>query len=275
MPSNSQGEFEQINGAWIHPGAKIGENVSIGLGAIIHDQVTIGDDCFIGEYAIIKGPTVIGSKNKIYSHAVIGEAPQDLSYQGEPTRLEIGDNNVIREHVTINRGSVKGGGLTKVGSHNFLMIASHIAHDVQMGNHVIIANAVLIAGHCHVQDYVNMSGGVAIGQFITVGRHAFLGGMTASSKDIEPFMIHSGHPASPKGVNKIGLQRAGVDEDAIQALKVAHRKIFAAKERPVSLPKVKEEMTERGMLTPRVQELFDFIDRSRNGKFGRMIQTKE
>ena len=204
--------------AIIDSSAKIGAGVSVGPYSVIGPDVEIGDNTWVGPHVVINGPTKIGAGNKIYQFASIGEAPQDLKYDGEPTRLEIGDRNTIREYATINRGTVSGGGLTKVGSDNLLMAYIHIAHDCRVGNHVIFSNNASLAGHVHVGDYVILSGFAIVHQFTAIGDYAFVGMGSSITKDVPPYLMISGNPASPHGLNKVGLKRRGFSEDQVRNL---------------------------------------------------------
>jgi len=200
----------------IHPtavvadGAEIGVDVRIGPHTVIGAQVQIGDRSSIGPQVVIDGVTTIGAENNILGQANVGGAPQDLSYQGEPTHLELGDRNTIREFVTINRGTLKGGGLTRIGDDCLLMACSHVAHDCELGNGVMMGNNVLLAGHVSVGDFAVINGAAAAHQFVTIGRNSYVGGLTRVIQDVPPFMILEGHPARVRKVNLIGLERSGI-----------------------------------------------------------------
>ncbi len=274
-PENNGG-YRLIAGAWVHPGARLGEGTVLEPGAVVGDQVVLGEACWLGAGAVVKGPSELGMRNRIYPGAVIGEGPQDIEYDGEPTRLEIGDDNVFREGVTINRGSVKGGGVTRIGSHNFLMVGSHVGHDCVVEDHVILANDVLIAGHCKVESHSNVGGGCAIVQFTTIGRHAFLGGLSGSTMDLEPFMVHDGTPAHIRGLNLVGLRRGEFSRRAINSLKEAYRLMFSESPGgPENLDTVRHELEAKDLLTEEAEELLDFMTRSREGKYGRMLQVRK
>jgi UDP-N-acetylglucosamine acyltransferase len=212
--------------AIIDPSAKLGAGVSVGPYSVIGADVTIGDNTWIGPHVVINGPTTIGADNRIHQFASIGEAPQDLKYAGEPTRLEIGDRNTIRECVTINRGTVSGGGLTRVGSDNLLMAYIHIAHDCRIGNHVIFSNNASLAGHAHVGDYVILSGFTLVHQFCAIGDYAFTGMGSAISKDVPPYLMISGNPAAPHGLNKVGLKRRGFSEEQVRNLTRVYKILY-------------------------------------------------
>jgi UDP-N-acetylglucosamine acyltransferase len=216
----------------IHPtavvasGAELGTDVVIGPYSVVGGQSRIGDRTRLGPHVVIDGVTRIGADNVIVGQANLGGPPQDLSYRGEPTWLEIGDGNTVREFVTINRGTVKGGGLTKIGSGCLLMACCHVAHDCEVGDRVILANGVLLAGHVRVCEGANVGGSSAANQFVTIGRYAYIGGMTRVPQDVPPFMILEGHQARVRQVNVVGLERAGFDARQIEALQNAFRLIY-------------------------------------------------
>ncbi len=248
--------------AVIDPSAKLGTGVSVGPYSVIGADVEIGDNTWIGPHVVINGPTTIGSNNKIHQFSSIGEAPQDLKYNGEPTRLEIGDRNTIRECVTINRGTVSGGGLTKVGSDNLFMAYIHIAHDCQIGNHVIFSNNASLAGHVHVGSYVILSGFAIVHQFTAIGDYAFVGMGSTITKDVPPYLMISGNPASPHGLNKVGLKRRGFTEDQIrnltQVYKLLYRQGFSLEEATAQI----EEMAKNNEEVVRFSEFLKNSTRS-------------
>lgn len=212
--------------AHISPSARVAENVEIGPWTYIGDNVEIGEGCKIASHAVIKGPTRIGKHNKIYSFASIGDDPQDLKYDGEDTVLEIGDHNIIREFTTINRGTIQGGGITRIGDHNLFMAYAHIAHDCQIGNHTIFVNNASLAGHVTVGDYAIFGAFSACHQFVNIGAHSFIAKSTFIGKDILPFLMVEGYEAKPRGLNLTGLKRRGFSRDAIAQLKSAYRIMF-------------------------------------------------
>ncbi len=220
----------------IHPTAIIdktvefGENVEVGAYAIIKGEVRIGDNTKIGEHAYIQGITEIGKNNKIYPFASIGSDPQDLKYNGEPTKLIIGDNNIFREFVTINRGTVGGQGITKIGSNNLFMAYSHVAHDCNVKNYVILANNATLAGHITVENYAIIGGLSAVHQFCKIGEYAMIAGKTGVAKDIPPFMLASGQRAKLYGPNLIGLRRHGFSEERIKIIRKVYNLLFKRKE---------------------------------------------
>ena len=213
-------------------------------------------------HARIKGPTVIGRFTRICSHAMIGEDPQDISYRGERTELVIGENNVIREFSTMNRGTVSGGGITVVGSDNFLMAYCHVAHDCVVGDHVIMANASTLGGHCHVKDYAFLGGLVGVHQFVHVGEHSFLGGGAIATQDIPPYVLAAGNRAKIYGLNVVGLKRHGFSPDTIQHLKKAYRLLFRSK---TPQKQAIEEIRETFPKMKEIDNLLDFVQSSQRG----------
>ena len=216
--------------AVIAPGAELGEEVTIGPHTVIGPNVRIGDGTRIGPQVVIDGVTTLGQGNSILGQANIGGAPQDKSYEGEPTFLEVGDGNTIREFVTINRGTVKGGGVTRIGNDCLLMACSHVAHDCVLGDGVIFGNNALLAGHVCVEDGAIISGAAAAHQFVTIGRNAYVGGLTRVIQDVPPFMVLEGHPSRIRKVNVIGLERAGFSSEETAELRQAFRRIYRSGE---------------------------------------------
>lgn len=212
--------------AIIHPSAKIADNVSIGPWTLIGKDVEIGEGTWIGPHVVINGPCKIGKNNKIFQFSSIGDAPQDLTYAGEDTLLEIGDNNTIREYCMINRGSLKGGGVTRIGNHNFIMGYVHIGHDCHIANHCILVNYAGLAGHVTVNDHAILGAYSAVHQFCNIGHHAFVAKATYVTQDVLPYIIIDGNPPSAHGINAVGLKRRGFSSETIQGLKRAYKVIF-------------------------------------------------
>lgn len=206
--------------------AKLGEDVHIGAYSVIGANVEIDDHTWIGPHVVINGPTTIGRDNKIYQFSSLGEAPQHLGYAGEPTRLEIGDRNIIREYCTLNRGTQEGHGVTQIGSDNFFMAYVHIAHDCSVGDHTIFANCASLAGHVSVDDYAFLGGFTGVHQFCRVGAHCMTGIATITFKDIPPYVLVSGNTATPHGINVRGLKRRQFSTGAIDALRDAYKIIY-------------------------------------------------
>lgn len=214
--------------AIVEPGASLGAGVKIGPYCIIGGEVTLGEGVEIISHAVVVGRTSIGARTQIYPFASIGHRPQDLKYAGEPSTLSIGTDCVIREHVTVNPGTSGGGMKTSVGNHCLLMIGCHVGHDCILGDHVILSNNAGVAGHCTLDDYVIMSGHSGSAQFVHIGPHAFIGGMTKVEKDVIPYGTVLGNPAALSGINIVGLKRRGFDREAIHRLRTAYRMIFAS-----------------------------------------------
>ena len=212
--------------AIIDADAKIGQNVSIGPYCIVEADTEIGDDCVLKSHVVVARHTQIGKGNKIYPFASIGEDPQDKKYANEPTQLIIGDNNTIREYVTINRGTTDDQGITQVGSDNWIMAYVHIAHDCILGNHTILANCTSLAGHVHVGDYAILGGFTKLHQFCRVGAHAFTAMDSGFQKDVPPFVMAQGNPAIPRAINFEGLKRRGFGKERIAAIKTAYRVLY-------------------------------------------------
>ena len=217
--------------AIVDPGANLAQDVEIGPFCVIEEDVTIGWGTRIDSHVVVRSGTRIGRDNRIYSFASIGEDPQFAGYDGKPTRLEIGDANVIREYVTLNRGSTsaRGTGVTRVGNHNFLMAYSHIAHDSTLGDHIIFANGASLAGHVDVGDYAILGGFTLVHQFCRVGRHSLMGIGTVCLQDVAPYLIVAGNPAKTYGLNVRGLRRRGFSEDVITELREIYRRKFREK----------------------------------------------
>jgi UDP-N-acetylglucosamine acyltransferase len=212
--------------AIIDPSARLGENVAIGPWTFIGPDVEIGDDCWIAPHVIVKGPTRIGRRNKIYQFSSVGEDTPALAYQGEPTMLEIGDDNVIREGVTIHRGMAQDPGKTVIGDHGLFMAYVHIGHDCIVGDNVIMANNASISGHVYVGDHANFGGYVGVAQFRRIGPHSHISGMSLVLKDVPAYMTVMGNPAAAIGLNVEGMRRRGYSKELIKNLKEAHRAVY-------------------------------------------------
>ena len=239
--------------------AKIAENVKIGPYTVIGPDVEIGQGTVIQSHVNITGQTKIGKNNIIYPFASIGNDPQDLKFQGEETRLEIGDNNKIREYVTINPGTNGGGGLTKIGNNCLFMVSSHIAHDCLVGNNVILANNVPLGGHVTIEDSVVIGGNSAVQQFTRIGRLAMIGGMTGVLKDVIPFGLSIGNRNYLQGLNLIGLRRQKYDNKKIMGLDKAFKDIFASKNLHENLSKINGEYKDNEL----VSEVIKFIEKDK------------
>ena len=236
--------------------AKISENVLIGPYSIVGPNVKIGKGTEIQSHVNITGNTIIGDNTKIFPFASIGTNPQDLKYKGELTKLEIGSNNIIREHVTINIGTDGGGGITKVGNNNLIMIGAHIAHDCMVGNNVVIANSAAIAGHAQISDDVIIGGNCGVQQFTRIGRMAMIGGMSGVSRDVIPYGLSFGNRNYLEGINLVGLRRKKVSNKEILALSEAYKEIFKTKSLHENLIKLSETLKQNTY----VKEIIDFIN---------------
>lgn len=212
--------------AIIDKSAILAEDVTVGPYSIIGANVEIGAGTSVGPHVVINGPTTIGSKNRIFQFASIGEEPQDKKYNAEPTKLEIGNNNVIREFCTISRGTEQDAGITRVGHDNWIMAYVHIAHDCQVGNNTIFANSASLAGHVIVEDYAILGGFTLVHQFCKIGAHCFTAMNSVISKDVPPYLMIAGHMAKPYGLNVEGLKRRGLSSETLSALKTAYRVLY-------------------------------------------------
>ena len=254
--------------AQIHPtaiveeGAQIGENVVIGPFCIIGAEVKIGKGTVLNSHVIVKGITEIGEDNHIFQFSSIGEINQDLKYQGEPTKTIIGDRNRIREHVTIHRGTIQGGGVTRIGDDNLLMINAHIAHDCQIENRCILANNATLAGHVELDDFVIVGGMSAIHQFVIVGAHVMLGGGSMVSQDVPPYVMAQGNHARPFGVNIEGLKRRGFDKSTLHAIRNVYKLIYRSDK---TLEEVMPEIEHYAKTESAISFFINFFKRSTRG----------
>jgi UDP-N-acetylglucosamine acyltransferase len=252
----------------IHPaaivdsGARVGANVDIGAYSIIGPDVEIGDDTEIGPHVVIKGHTRIGRENRIFQFCSLGEMPQDKKYAGEPTRLEIGDRNTIREFCTFNLGTVQGGGVTSLGDDNWIMAYVHIAHDCQVGSHATFANAASIAGHVHVGDYAVLGGFTGVHQFVMIGAHSMTGGATLLLQDLPPYVMAAGNSAKPFGINAEGLKRRGFGEDQITEIRRAYKTLYRS---GLTLEEARSAIAAQAENVPALKVLAEFLERSRRG----------
>ena len=212
--------------AVIHAGAQIDTGVEIGPYAVIGPHVRIGADCVIGSHAVIEGHTTLGRGNRVFSFASVGQAPQDKKYAGEPTRLEIGQGNTIREFCTINTGTAQDEGVTRIGDDNWIMAYVHIAHDVRLGSHTVLANNATLAGHVHVGDWATIGGLTGVHQFVKIGAHAMIGFQGHVAQDVPPYMTADGHPLTVRAVNLTGLKRRGFDEQRLSTVRRMHRLLY-------------------------------------------------
>jgi UDP-N-acetylglucosamine acyltransferase len=248
--------------AVIDNSATIPDSCKIGPYCVIGPEVQLGENCELISNVVIHGPTKIGSNNRFFPFAAIGGEPQDTSYKGEPTRLEIGDNNIIREFVTVNRGTTKGGGVTRIGSNILIMAYSHVGHDCQVGDRTMLVNGATLAGHVTVEDWAVVGAMSPVHQFVRVGAHSYIGGGTVITQDVLPFSLTSAKRETHAfGINKVGLQRRGFSEDRIKSLQRAYRYLLAAKMNTTqALEKMKGDEP-----TDDVQKLIEFIEKSERG----------
>jgi UDP-N-acetylglucosamine acyltransferase len=242
--------------AIVSPEAQVAPGVEIGPFAIIGPGVVIGAGTWIGPHAVVNGPTTLGRDCKVFQFASIGDAPQDKKYRGEPTRLEVGDRNIFREFCTINRGTVGGHGVTRIGDDNLFMAYSHVAHDCIVGNKCVMSNCTALAGHVEIGDWVILSGYAAVHQFCKIGAHAFLANNTAVTRDVPPYLMVAGSPAEPKGINSEGLKRRGFDAEQIAHLKNAYRVLYRS---GLKLAEATTELTELAKSQPEVAPMVEFL----------------
>jgi len=242
--------------AIVDSSAKIASDVNIGPYSVIGEHVEIDAGCFIGPHVVINGPTKIGRNNRIFQFASVGEQPQDKKYNNEATRLEIGDNNVIRECCTISRGTVQDKGVTRIGSHNWIMAYVHIAHDCHVGDHTIFSNSASLAGHVTVEDYAILGGFTLVHQFCRIGAHCFTAMNSVISQDVPPYLMIAGHMAKPYGLNVEGLKRRGYSSDKIAALKKAYKILYRS---GYSLQQAIENMADLASDFQEVKYFLDFL----------------
>ncbi|TBR38752.1 MULTISPECIES: acyl-ACP--UDP-N-acetylglucosamine O-acyltransferase [Dyella] len=246
--------------ALIDPSAKIGSNVSIGAYSVIGADVEIGDGTVIGPHVVIEGPTRIGRENRISQFASLGGAPQDKKFTGERTELVIGDRNLIREFVTINRGTGDGGSITSIGNDNWLLAYVHVAHDCHIGNNTVFSNYAALAGHVDIGDHVIMSGFSGVHQFCKVGAHAFIGMGCLVGSDVPPFiMMANEQRGRPRGINSEGLKRRGFDSTRISAIKRAYRTLYMA---GLTQADAREQLESQAQDSDDVRSMLEFLDRS-------------
>ncbi|MFT3905495.1 MAG: acyl-ACP--UDP-N-acetylglucosamine O-acyltransferase [Steroidobacteraceae bacterium] len=245
--------------AIIDPSARLAADVQVGAFSVIGANVEIGAGTWIGPHAVINGPTRIGSNNRIFQFASLGDAPQDLKYAGEPTRLEIGDRNVFREFCTVNRGTIHDEGVTRIGSDNLLMAYTHVAHDCVVGSRCVMSNCATLGGHVQVGDWVIMAGFSGVHQRCKIGAHAFLGNNAAVTRDVPPFVMAVGSPAVPHSINSEGLKRRGFTPGQIQNLKRAYRILYRS---DLLLEEAIRQLQVFAQGAPEIQPLLDFIGTS-------------
>lgn len=248
--------------AVIESSAQIGNNVSIGPFSYIGHHVVLGDDCIVESHVAIKGPAVIGRGNHFYQFASIGEACQDKKYKGEATELLIGDFNVFREGCSVHRGTVQDKGKTVIGSHNLFMNTTHVAHDCVIGDHVIFASNAQAAGHVEVGDWAILGGMTGVHQFVHIGAHSFCGGGSIVLKDVPPYVMVQGYPATPAGINVEGLKRRGFSPEALLEIRRAYKEIFR---KGLTVAEAISSLEEKSAQFPEVKVFTDFIANATRG----------
>jgi UDP-N-acetylglucosamine acyltransferase len=248
--------------AVVSPLAHIGDAVEIGPFCRIGDHVTVGDRCVLDSHVVLEGPTSIGSHNRFFPFCVIGVQPQDLKFGGEETFLTIGSHNVFREYVNVHRGTKGGGGRTRIGDHNFLMVAAHVAHDCSLGSHIIMANAATLAGHVRIEDYATIGAYSGVHQYCRVGRHGYVGGYTVITKDVLPYSkTVSDRNTHAFGVNSLGLERRGFTPEQIADIKAAFRVLLQSK---LNTSQAIESI-KQAPVSPEVDVILRFIETSERG----------
>jgi len=245
--------------AAIAEGAKLAPDVEVGAYAIIGPDVEIGPGCRIGPHAVVTGWTRLGANNRVFQFASIGDAPQDKKYKGEPTRVEIGEGNVFREYVTVNRGTTHDKAITRIGNDNLFMASSHVAHDCIVGSHCVFANLATLGGHVEIDDWVILAGFTGVHQFCKIGAHAFIANNTAVTRDVPPYVMAVGHPAEPHSINATGIARRGFSADQVRNIKTAYKTLYRS---DLPLETAIERITEAAKHQPELQAFVDFFPRS-------------
>jgi UDP-N-acetylglucosamine acyltransferase len=248
--------------ALVDPGAKLARGVSVGPFSIVGPEVELGEGTWVGAHVVLDGRTRIGRHNRIFHFASIGGPPQDKKYAGEPTRVEIGDGNTIREYVTVNRGTALDAGVTRVGDDNWIMAYVHFAHDCRVGSHTIVANACQLAGHVTVGDWAILGATTLVHQFVSIGAHAFTGMGSYLPQDLPPYVTAAGNTARPYGINSEGLKRRGFSTQTIAALKSAYRTLYRS---GLSLEEARRELEAQAKACAEVRPILDFLGSAKRG----------
>jgi len=248
--------------AVVHPDARLAADVEVGPYSVVGAQVEVGEGSWIGAHVVLEGRLRIGRRNRIFHFASIGAPPQDKKYKDEPTAVEIGDDNTIREYVTINRGTAQDAGVTRLGNENWVMAYVHFAHDCQIGHKTIFANACQLAGHVTVGDWAIFGATTLVHQFVHIGAHAFTGMGTYLPQDLPPYVMAAGNMAKPFGINSEGLKRRGFSADTIQVLKRAYRTLYRS---GLSLEEAKQELQEHAAKCVEVKPILEFLSNSKRG----------
>ena len=246
--------------ALVHSGAELAQDIEIGPFAVIGEHVQVGSGTSIGSHTVVTGHTRIGRDNRIFHHSVLGEGPQDKKYAGEPTRLEIGDGNMIREFCTFNTGTVQDAGVTRMGNNNWVMAYVHLAHDVQIGNHTTLANNAQFAGHVVVGDYAVVGGVTGVHQFCRIGAHAMIGAASLILADVPPYIMARGNTCEPHGINTEGLRRRGFSAESINAIRRAYKTLYKS---GLSLEEAKHALRAQVADRPELAIFVDFLDSSK------------
>lgn len=252
--------------AVVDPKAQLGNGVRIGHFSVIGPDVKIEDGTQVDEHVVITGHCTIGENNHLFPGTVIGAQPQDTSYRDTPTRVVIGDNNIFREHCTVNRATEKEDGITEVGCDNYFMAGTHIAHDCKIGDRIVIANNGMLGGHVRIGNDVTIAGGVGVSHFASVGQLSFVSAMSRVLHDVPPYTIVDGQPTKPRAVNTIGLKRHGYTAEDIEVLTFAFKLLYRSR---VGVDKARAEVYSRGPIRPVIKHLFDCVERSCSGRHGR------
>lgn len=261
--------------AYVDPSAELADDVIVGPHCYVGAKVVLGEGCVLRNNATVAGGAICGRHNIFFAGSVVGEDPQDLKYRGGETRLVIGDDNIFRECVTVNRGTEVAGGVTKIGSHNRFMAYVHVAHDAVVGNHCILSNTVQLAGHVKLEDHVTMGGLIGVHHFTTLGKMSYVGGLTRIVADVPPYMIVEGNPGQVRGFNEVGMRRWGMDDAGVKAVREAYRMLFGGKARDhgSSLAERLAVLDKREDLNGEVRYLCDSIRRSlHEGIYGRQLE---
>jgi len=248
--------------AIIDPAARIAEGVTIGAYSVIGAEVEIGEGSWIGPHVVINGPTKIGKENRIFQFASVGEIPQDKKYRNEPTRLEIGDRNVIREGCTIHRGTTQDQSLTRIGNDNWIMAYVHVAHDCILGDNITMSNNVALAGHVTIGDYATLGGFSLVHQFVSIGAHAFTGMGSGIGKDVPPYIMVAGNPAAPHGLNSEGLKRRGYTPEQIASLRRAYKVLYRSGN---TLDEAVSELESMAANAPELSQFIEFLKSQTRG----------
>ncbi|MAE61011.1 MAG: acyl-[acyl-carrier-protein]--UDP-N-acetylglucosamine O-acyltransferase [Planctomycetaceae bacterium] len=252
--------------------ARLAADVQVGPGCIVGPEARLGPGTRLHSYVVIEGHTTLGARNEIFTHATLGQPPQDRKFDGSPTQLVIGDDNIFREHCTVHLATQYSPQATRIGSGNLFMASAHVAHDSWIGDRCVLAVNVMLGGHVHVHDHAIISGGAAIRHYVTVGRHAMIGGLAGVVHDVPPFMIADGHPARVRGANRVGMRRCGFEADEIDRVKQAYLALWgrrARKAEPIATPLAR--LTRRAAGDPLVDELCRFVAASASSGCGRQM----